>query len=200
MLRRARIKHRKENHHARNRHRAIQRRAQHEIVLAPPRPRAPFDHHPEHQPHNRPAPVIRPRRRRDVVQSAQEQRDVHVPPQSARAPPLQQPHPDGQDAAEQEEVDQAVVGGARREEAARADGAPDDVGVEVGAREGAREAVGGGGGADVWDVIEGPVDDADLAEGGDGEADELDEEERACGDLGDVSELGCWRGGWRTLQ
>lgn len=190
MLRRARIKHRKEDHHTRNRHRAIQRRAQHEIVLAPPRPRAPLHHHPKHQPQNRPAPVIRPGRRRDV----------HAPPQSARAPPLQQPHPDGQDAAEQEEVEQAVVSRARREEAARADGAPDDAGVEVRAREGAREAVGGGGGADSWDVGEGPVDDADLAEGGDGDADELDEEERACGNLGGVSGLGCWRRGWRTLQ
>lgn len=101
-------------------------------------------------------------------------------------PPLQQPREHREDPAEQEEVEKPVVGGAGGEEAPRADGAPDYARVEVRAREGAGEAVGGVVGADGGDVCQGPVDDGDLAEGRDGEAGELDEEKGAWGDLGGV--------------
>lgn len=79
--------------------------------------------------------------------------------------------------ADEEEPQQVPVHGALGEEPARAQGAPHHAGVEVGAGERAGEAVGGLLSADVRDVVEGPVEDRDLAEATDDEAHRLDEEE-----------------------
>lgn len=95
----------------------------------------------------------------------------------------QNPHGDRQQRAEQEEPQQGVIQRARREEAARHDGAPYHARVEVRAREGAGEAVGRQVRADVRDVGQGPVDDGDLRQGADEDADGLDEEELAGRDL-----------------
>lgn len=76
-----------------------------------------------------------------------------------------------------------MIQGVRGKEASWTDGTPDHAGVEVGAGEGAGEAVGGFVGADVGDVSEGPVEDADLAEGAHDDAYALDEEELTGGDL-----------------
>lgn len=72
-----------------------------------------------------------------------------------------------------------MVGRIGREEAAWSNCAPNGTGVEVGAREGARETVDGIFGAYAADVGESPVQHTDLCESCDTDRDQLDNEKLA---------------------
>jgi len=99
-----------------------------------------------------------------------------------------------QHGANEEEPEEVTVHCPLGEETARAKGAPDHAGVEVGAGEGAGEAVGGFFGADVWNMVESPVEDRDLAKTADDDADRLYEEKVTRGNLGDyqLSDVSRW--------
>lgn len=141
--------------------RAVQRGAKHEVVAPPPDRLPPLDDEPEKQAHDGPASVIGAGSGRNVIEAAHEQRHVDLPqPCGAGKNALtQHVDDDWQRGADEEEPQQVPVHGALGEEAAWAQGAPHHAGVEVGAGERAGEAVGGVLGADVGDVVEGPVED-----------------------------------------
>lgn len=96
---------RKENHHPSNRHRRIQRRTQHKIILIPPPPHPPPNPPPKRQSHNSPTAITRPRRRRKVIQPAQKQRDMNSPPEGIRVAAFEEVDGDGEDSANDEEVE-----------------------------------------------------------------------------------------------
>ena len=106
---------------------------------------------------------------------------------------------DGEDGADEEEVEERAVANVVGEVVSGADGAPDETGVEFGAGEGTGEVVDGVGGADAADVAETPVQDADGAEGSEDHSDALDDEDFAGGNLGLLEGVGRGMGG-RTLQ
>lgn len=189
-IRRAGIDDSKEYNNARYCRRAVQRRAEHKVELLPPRPPAALDQQPKHQADERPAAVVCARGGRDVAQPAEEERDVHAaqPSLLARERAAQSVRSHGEQETHEEEPQERAVGRTGGEEASRAERAPDGAGVEVRARKGAGEAVGGGGRADVRDVVEGPVEDGDLPEGADDEAYGLNKKQVPRGYLGWVSQ------------
>lgn len=89
-----------------------------------------------------------------------------------------------QHGANEKEPEEVTVHCPWGEETAWAEGAPNHAGVEVGAGEGAGEAVRGIFSADIWDMVEGPVEDGDLAKTADNDADGLHEEKVTRGNLG----------------
>lgn len=141
--------------------RAVQRGAKHEVIAPPPVPLPPLNDEPKKQTHDGPAAIVGPGRGRDEIKTTHEQRHVDLfQPRGAREEALpEHVDDDRQRGADEEEPQQVPVHGALGEEAARAQGAPYHAGVEVGAGEGAGEAVGGVFGADPRDVVEGPVED-----------------------------------------
>lgn len=76
----------------------------------------------------------------------------------------------GQDGANEEEPQQRAVHRTIGKESTGSESTPNHAGVEVRTREGAREAVGGVCGADLWDVVESPVENGDLTQRTDDEA------------------------------
>lgn len=145
----------KKDDDASDRNRAVQRGAKHEVIAPPPRPLPPFDDEPEKQTHDSPAAIVGTRRGRDEIKTTHEQRHMDLPqPRGAgEHAPAQHVHDDRQRGADEEEPQQVPVHGALGEEAARAQGAPYHARVEVGAGEGAGEAVRGGFCADSRDVV-----------------------------------------------
>lgn len=89
---------------------------------------------------------------------------MDIPPEGVGIAAAEEVYRDWQGCAQDEEVEQGVVACWRREEAARTDGSPDHACVEMGPGKWAGKAIGAGAGADAGDVVEGPVDDADVAQ------------------------------------
>ena len=115
---------------------------------------------------------------RDPAQTAEDDGEVYLAPRAAGgAAAADEPDEDRGDEADWECPDQRSVEGVLAEEAVRADDAPEDGAVEVHAGDGADEAVDCLGGAEVGDVGEHPVEDADLDDAGDEGGGDLDFEE-----------------------
>lgn len=169
----------KEDDNAGDGDRAVQRGAKHEVVAPPPDRLPPLDDEPEKQAHDGPAAVVGAGRGRDIVETTHEQRHVDLPQPCGTGKDALAEHVDDdwQCRADEEEPQQVPVHGTLGEEAAWAQGAPHHAGVEVSAGERAGEAVGGLFCADIRDVVEGPVEDRDLAEATDDETHRLDQEE-----------------------
>lgn len=162
----------------------VQRRRERHGVFAPPGGRAPAQVRVEDEADEGPDGEVEPRRGRDPAQAAEDDGEVDLAPGAAGgAAPADEPDEDRGDEAEGEGPDERAVEGAGAEEALRAHDAPEDGAVEVHAGDGAGEAVDGGRGADVGDVGEHPVQDADLDEARDEGGGYLHFEEELGGDL-----------------
>ena len=162
----------------------VQRRGKRHGVFAPPGGRAPAQVRVEEEADERPDGEVEPRRGRDPAQAAEDDGQVDFAPRAAGGPAAaDEPDEDRGDKADCECPDEWSVEGAGAEEALRADDAPEDGAVEVHAGDGAGEAVDCVGGAEVGDVGEHPVQDADLDHAGDEGGGYLDFEEEFGGDL-----------------
>ena len=127
---------------------------------------------------------VEARGRGDIAQAAEEDGEVDFAEDVAAAlAAADEPNEDRGDEADGEGPDEGSVEGAGAEEALRADDAPEDAAVEVYTGEGAGEAVDGFGRADVGDVGEHPVQDANLDDARDEGGGDLDLEEQFGGDL-----------------
>ena len=102
------------------------------------------------------------------AEAAEEDREVDFPPCAASvAAATDEPNEDWGEEADWEGPDEWSVEGAGAEKAVGADDAPEYGAVEVHAGDGACEAVDCFGSADVGDVGEHPVENADLDDAGD---------------------------------
>lgn len=168
----------------------VQRRGERHGVLGPPEGRAAAEVRVEEEADEGPDGEVEARGRGDPAQAAEEDGEVDLAEDVvAVAVAAAEPDEDGGDEADGEGPDEGPVEGAGAEEALRADDAPEDAAVEVHAGEGADEAVDGFGGADVWDVGEHPVQDADLNDARDEGRGDLDLEEELGGDLHVVAQF-----------
>ena len=112
------------------------------------------------------------------AKAAEKDGEVDFSPRTAgAAAAADEPDEDWGEEAEWEGPDQRSVEGAWAEKAVRADDAPEYGAVEMHAGYGACETVDCFGSADVGDVGEHPVEDADLDDAGDQGGDYLDFEE-----------------------
>ena len=112
------------------------------------------------------------------AEAAEQDGEVDFPPCAAgAATAAYEPDEDWGEEADREGPDQGSVEGARAEKAVGADYAPEYGAVEMHPCYGACEAVDCFGSADVGDVGEHPVEDADLDDAGDQGGDYLDFEE-----------------------
>ena len=162
----------------------VQRRGKRHGVFAPPGRGAPAQVRVEEEADERPDREVETRGRRYPAQTAKEDGQVDFAPQAAGgAAAADEPDEDRGDEADEEGPDQRPVEGAFAEAALRADYAPEDTAIEVDAGYGACEAVDCLRGADVGDVGEHPVQDADLDDAGDEGGGYLHFEEEFRGDL-----------------
>ena len=153
----------KDNHHPKCKPR-VQRRTQHHIVLAPPILPAVADLVVEDVAHDRPYGEIQTCGWRDPAQAAEHYREIDFAQDGLAVLAREVPQDDGRDGADEERPDERAVERAGPEEALGTYDAPQDTSVEVNACDGAVEAVDGFGGADAGDVVEHPVQDADLSQ------------------------------------
>ena len=163
-----RIQEAKEDDHDPERQARVQRRGERHGVLAPPGRGAPAQVRVEEEADEGPDREVEARGRRYPAQAAEEDGEVDFAPGAAgAAAAANQPDEDRGDEADKECPDQGPVEGALAEKALRSDYAPEDGTVEVDAGYGACEAVDCFRSADVGDVGEHPVQDADLHDAGD---------------------------------
>ena len=165
-----------EDHHDPKRQARIQRRRERHCVLGPPARCAPAQVGVEEEADEGPDGEVEARGRWDPAQAAEEDGKVDFAPEVVAAA-ADEPDEDRGDETDWEGPDERSVEGAFAEETVRADDAPEDAAVEVHAGDGACEAVDGFRGADVGDVGEHPIQDADLDEAGDEGGGDLDFEE-----------------------
>lgn len=162
----------------------IQRRGQRHGVLGPPGRGAAAQVRVEEEADEGPDGEVEARGRRDPAQAAEENGQVDPAPRAAGpAAAADEPDEDRRHEADEEGPDERSVEGVVAEEALRAYDAPEDGAVEVHACDGAGEAVDRFWRADVGDVREHPVQDADLDDAGDEGRGDLDFEEEFGRDL-----------------
>lgn len=173
-----------EDDHDAEREARVQRRGERHGVFPPPGRGAPAQVRVEEEADEGPDGEVEAGGGRDPAQAAEEDGEVDAAPDAAGgAAAADEPDEDRGDEADEEGPDQRPVEGAGAEEALRADDPPEDGAVEVHAGDGAGEAVDRVGGADVGDVGEHPVQDADLDDAGDEGGGDLDFEEEFGRDL-----------------
>ena len=170
---------RQENHNRRNRQSAIQSGASDVIVVRPPAPILVLQILIKNKAHNGPGGIIDGAGGRDLARTAEDKRHVDVAEVGSWEGACETVKDEGGDGAGEEEPEQVAVELAGGENAGGADETPDDGGGEEDAAVGALEVVLVVGGADVFDVSEGPVEDADLHEAGPDGGDHLAREEHA---------------------
>ena len=93
---------------------AVERRAQHESVSFPPCNILLLNVNPKEKSNNSPATIVRCRSRRQVIQTAEQQRHGCMSPETVRVAPLERIYYDRKYEAKSEEVQEGVVGRACR--------------------------------------------------------------------------------------
>lgn len=177
VLRCTSVEYGKEYENTSDSHRAVQRRAQNKVEAAPPALLPALDKHAKEKTEQGPTAIVGTRGGRNVVEPTKEEGYVDLgQPLHLREDPLPQ-EVDGnrENSTDEEEPEQRPIQCSLLEEPTGAKSAPDHATVEVSTRKGAREAVGCGlWVADIGDMIQGPVEDGNLAKSTDDEANNLD--------------------------
>ena len=159
------------------------------IIIGPPTPILVLEILVKDKANDGPGGIIDRRGRRDLAAATEDQRHVDVAEVGFGESAREAVEDERGEGAGEEEPEEVVVDLAGGEDAGGADETPDDGGGEEDAAVGALEVVDVFGRADVVDVGEGPVEDADLDEAGPDGGDHLAGEEHAGRDFHVVAEL-----------
>lgn len=169
---------------------AVERWAEDEVVLNPPLPGMPLNPPTENKTYYGPASVVGSRSRRNVVQAAQEDRNVDfLNPARFTKLFLHQEHGHWEKCADEEEPEKRAVLRTKRKESSRTQCTPYHTRVEVSFRKWAGETVGRLVGANIGYMLQCPVNNWNLAQRADDNANSLDYKQISRGDLAAVSKL-----------
>ena len=140
----------------------VQGRAKHHVVLLPPRVPPVANLVVEDVTHNRPNGEVESSSRRNPAQATEHDGEIDLTQDGLAAATGEIPEYDGCDGADGEGPDQVLVESARTEEFSWSDDTPENTSVEVNAGDGAVVTVDGRGCADTGDVVQHPIENANL--------------------------------------